>query len=63
VLLGERPPSASSVASAQIGGLSTAKMSELSLWLAPLSFELQATRRLSLDEDVAFYFVISGREP
>jgi hypothetical protein len=35
---------------------------ETSFWLVPLSFELQATRRLSLDEDYALYFVIHGGE-
>lgn len=33
-----------------------------SFWLLPLSFELQGTRRLSLDEDYAVYFVIKGGE-
>lgn len=33
---------------------------ETSLWLLPLSFELQGTRRLSLDEEYAVYFVIHG---
>jgi hypothetical protein len=31
-------------------------------WLVPLSFELQGTRRLSLDEEFAVYFVIGGGE-
>lgn len=33
-----------------------------SFWLLPLAFELQGTRRLSLDEDYAVYFVINGGE-
>jgi hypothetical protein len=33
-----------------------------SFWLLPLSFELQGTRRLRLDEDYALYFVINGSE-
>jgi hypothetical protein len=33
---------------------------ETSWWLVPLSFELQGTRRLSLDEEYAVYFVIGG---
>jgi hypothetical protein len=32
------------------------------LWLVPVSFELQGTRRLSLDEEYALYFVIHGGE-
>lgn len=33
---------------------------ETSLWLVPISFELQGTRRLTLDEEYALYFVIGG---
>ena len=33
---------------------------ETTWWLVPLSFELQGTRRLSLDEEYAIYFVIGG---
>jgi hypothetical protein len=33
---------------------------ETSFWLVPLSFELQGTRRLRLDEEYAVYFVIQG---
>lgn len=35
---------------------------ETSLWLVPISFELQGTRRLSLDEEFAVYFVIGSGE-
>ena len=35
---------------------------ETSLWLWPIALELQATRRLSLDEDYAFYFMIGGSD-
>lgn len=36
---------------------------ETLLWRAPISFELQATRRLTLDEEVSVYFVIGRRSP
>ncbi|HTV23294.1 MAG TPA: hypothetical protein VMG12_31615, partial [Polyangiaceae bacterium] len=35
---------------------------ETVLWLVPINFELQGTRRLSLDEEFAVYFVIGGSE-